>query len=57
MLLLKGTAEKLEEVKAGLADGSIHVFDTSTFTVDGKHLDSYLADVDDMGDYEHRIQR
>ena len=34
-----GTAEKLAEVEAGLADGSIKVFDTSTFTVDGKTLE------------------
>ena len=48
----EGTAEKLEEVKAGRADGSIHVFDTATaITVEGKPLDSYTADVDDMGDY------
>jgi basic membrane protein A len=48
----EGTAEKLEEVKAGLADGSIHVFDTANaITVEGKPLDSYQADVDDMGDY------
>lgn len=47
----KGTAEKLAEVKAALQDGSLKVFDTSTFTVDGKTLDTYLADVDDMGDY------
>ena len=24
-----------------LIDGSLHVFDTSTFTVDGKELDTY----------------
>jgi len=47
----EGTAEKLEEVKAGLIDGSIKVFDTSTFTVDGKTLDSYLADVNDLGTF------
>ena len=41
-----GTADKIAEVKAGLEDGSIHVFDTTTFTVDGKALDSYMADVD-----------
>ena len=46
-----GTAEKIDEVKAGLADGSIKVFDTSTFTVNGAPLDTYQADVDDMGDY------
>lgn len=48
----EGTAEKIEEVKAGLADGSIHVFDTANaITVEGAPLDSYQADVDDMGDY------
>ncbi len=41
-----GTAEKLEEVKAGLADGSIKVFDTATFTVNGEALTTYMADVD-----------
>ena len=46
-----GTAEKLEEVKAALAAGTIKVFDTATFTVNGAALTSYLADVDDMGDF------
>ena len=46
-----GTAEKLEEVKKGLIDGSIKVFDTKTFTVDGKELTSYLADVNDLGTF------
>ena len=41
-----GTVEKIEEVKAGLEDGSIHVFDTSAFTVNGETLDKYDADVD-----------
>ena len=47
-----GTADKIAEVKAGLEDGTIHVFDTSTFTVDGAALDSYLADVDTDAAYE-----
>ena len=47
----EGTAAKLEEVKAALLNGSLKVFDTATFTVGGKTLDSYLADVDDMGDF------
>ena len=42
----EGTAEKLAEVKAALMDGSLKVFDCSTFTVDGRQLTSYLADVD-----------
>ena len=46
-----GTVEKIEEVKAGLLDGSIKVFDTAAFTVGGEALTSYLADVDDMGDF------
>ncbi len=49
--IAEGTNEKLEEVKAGLEDGSIHVFDTSAFTVDGKTLDSYQADVDTDENY------
>ena len=46
-----GTAEKLEEVKTALVEGTIHVFDTSTFTVEGAALDSYMADVDTDPDY------
>ena len=52
----EGTAAKLEEVEAGLKDGSIHVFDTSTFTVDGAPLDSYLADVEADDAYEHETE-
>ena len=37
----EGTADKLAEVEAGLKDGSIQVFDTANWTVDGKTLDSY----------------
>ncbi len=47
-----GTAEKIEEIKAAFADGSVKVYDTATFTVNGEVLSSYLADVDDMGDYQ-----
>ncbi len=41
-----GTVEKIAEVKQDLIDGKVHAFDTATFTVDGKTLDSYMADVD-----------
>ena len=41
-----GTAEAIEEAKAKLVAGELHVFDTSTFTVDGETLTSYMADVD-----------
>ena len=46
-----GTAEKIEEVKAALLDGTLKVYDCSTFTVDGANLTEYLADVIDEGDY------
>ena len=41
-----GTAEKIAEVTAALEAGELHVFDTSSFTVDGKTVTSYMADVD-----------
>ena len=41
-----GTQAKLDEVKAKLEKGEIHVFDTNTFTVKGQKLTSYKADVD-----------
>jgi len=62
----KDTQAKLDEVKKGLEDGSIHVFDTSKFTVtvdkakklnlnatvDSKgNLTSYMADVDTDANY------
>ena len=47
----EGTAAKLEEVKAAIEDGSVKAFDTTTFTVDGKAVDSYMADVDTDPDY------
>ena len=39
-----GTKDKVEEVEAKLAAGELHVFDTSTWTVEGKTLDSYKKD-------------
>ena len=45
----EGTIEKLNEVIKALEDGTLHVFDTANFTVEGKTLTEYLADVD--GDY------
>ena len=53
----EGTQEKIDEVKAQLEDGTLHVFDTATFTVDGKTLDSYEADIDTDADYtpDHEV--
>ncbi len=35
----EGTQEAIDEAMAALEDGSLHVFDTSTFTVDGETVD------------------
>ena len=52
----EGTAEKIAEVAKQLADGSLIVFDTSTFTVDGKPVTSYGADVINDGTFSHETQ-
>ena len=46
-----GTVEKLAEVKAALIDGSVKVFDTDTFTVNGEKITSYQADINDLGTF------
>ena len=43
-VVAEGTEEKVKEVEDAISDGSLHVFDTSTFTVDGKELDTYEKD-------------
>ena len=47
-----GTAEKLAEIQALLESGELKVFDTSAWTKDGENLSEYMADVDDMGDFQ-----
>jgi len=47
----EGTQEKVDEAIAAIKDGSLHVFDTDTFTVDGAKVDSALIDMD--GDFEN----
>ena len=48
----EGTQEAIDAAKAKLESGELHVFDAATFTVDGKALESYMADVDTDADYE-----
>ena len=42
----EGTAEAIAEAEEKIKSGELHVFDTSTFTVDGKTLESSLIDMD-----------
>ena len=46
-----GTQEAIDEAAAKLKSGELHVFDTAAFTVDGKMLTSYMADVDTDPEY------
>ena len=41
----EGTAEKVAEVEAALKDGSLHVFDTSKFTVNGETVTTAPIDL------------
>ena len=47
-----GTQEAIDKAKSDMAAGTLHVFDTATFTVDGAPLTSYMADVDTDANYE-----
>lgn len=47
-----GTQEAIDAAKADIIAGKTKVFDTATFTVEGKALDSYMADVDTDANYE-----
>ena len=51
-----GTFEKIQEVAAKLADGTIKVFDTDNFMVGGVKLESYLADVNTDEDFTKDTQ-
>lgn len=47
-----GTQEAIDAATAEMEAGTLHVFDTSTFTVGGAVLDSYTADIDTDANYE-----
>ena len=53
----EGTQEAIDKAREELIAGTIHTFDISTFTVDGKALESYEADVDTDADYtpDHEV--
>ena len=53
----EGTQDAIDAAKADLIAGNVHVFDTTTFTVDGAPLDSYEADIDTDPDYtpDHEV--
>ena len=48
----EGTADVVADVEAGLKDGSVHVFDTTTFTVGGSSIEDLIAEGGDFAKYE-----
>ncbi len=50
----EGTQEKVDEVWAAIDDGSLHVFDTSTFTVGGEQMTTTATD--DLEDTYHGLE-
>ena len=48
----EGTQEAIDAAREAMLAGTLHVFDTTTFTVDGEELASYMADVDTDAAYE-----
>lgn len=53
----EGTADAIAAAQADIESGKTHVFDISTFTVEGAELSSYQADVDTDPDYapDHEV--
>ena len=53
----EGTQEAIDAAAEAIKAGTLHVFDTTTFTVEGEELTSYEADVDTDADYtpDHEV--
>lgn len=53
----EGTQEAIDAAKEEIIAGTLHVFDITTFTVNGETLESYEADVDTDADYtpDHEV--
>lgn len=53
----EGTADAIATAQADIESGKVHVFDITTFTVEGAELSSYQADVDTDPDYapDHEV--
>lgn len=50
-VVAKGTADKVAEVESAIKAGTLHVFDTSTFTVGGKTVEDLIAAGGDNAKY------
>lgn len=52
----EGTADKVAEVEVAIKDGSLHVFDTSTFTVNGSSIEDLIAEGGDYAKYADYVK-
>ena len=50
-VVAEGSDAKVEETIAAIKDGSLHVFDTSTFTVEGSSIEDLIAEGGDYAKY------
>lgn len=51
-----GTAEKVAKVEESLAAGTFHVFDTSTFSVNGSSIEDLIAEGGDFAKYADYVK-
>lgn len=55
-IVAEGTKEKVEEIESALAVKTLHIFDTSTFTVNGYSLEDLVkSDEENFGKYEEYV--
>lgn len=50
-VVAEGTADKVAEIEAALKAGELHVFDTTTFTVNGSSIEDLIANNADFAKY------
>ncbi len=55
-VVAKGTADKVAEVEKALKDGSLHVFDTKTFTIGGKTIEDLIKAGGDNAKYDAYVK-
>jgi basic membrane protein A len=51
-----GTADKVKEVEAAIKGGTLHVFDTATFTVGGSSIEDLIAAGGDFAKYKDYVK-
>ena len=55
-VMADGTIEAIKDAAAKIKADTLKVFDNTTFTVAGKKVTSYHADVEDLGDFQGETQ-